>query len=258
MKQIIPFVKDITFASKIYEITSIALEHNLKMENNDSIVGNFIISGKYKMNSISINEELFDEIINFDITLDDKYDASKIEIDIDNFYYEIVNEEYLRVHIDVLLDNLVYAKKDERNEVKIEESKEIEINDNNVEERCTHEELPNYLEKLSKQDTKQIEEINMVVENAYKKEDYMNKQDNIKMPEEIKQEKTDILSDELSTNFLSNEEKYVTYKVHIIRENETIETVKELYGITKEELEKYNNLENIIQGSKIIVPLDNE
>lgn len=258
MKQIIPFVKDITFASKIYEITSIALEHNLKMENNDSIVGNFIISGKYKMNSISINEELFDEIINFDITLDDKYDASKIEIDIDNFYYEIVNEEYLRVHIDVLLDNLVYAKKDERNEVKIEESKEIEINDNNIEERCTHEELPNYLEKLSKQDTKQIEEINMVVENAYKKEDYMNKQDNIKMPEEIKQEKTDILSDELSTNFLSNEEKYVTYKVHIIRENETIETVKELYGITKEELEKYNNLENIIQGSKIIVPLDNE
>ena len=117
MKQIIPFVKDITFASKIYEITSIALEHNLKMENNDSIVGNFIISGKYKMNSISINEEDFDEIINFDITLDDKYDASKIEIDIDNFYYEIVNEEYLRVHIDVLLDNLVYAKKEERNEV---------------------------------------------------------------------------------------------------------------------------------------------
>ena len=201
MKQIIPFVKDITFASKIYEITSIALEHNLKMENNDSIVGNFIISGKYKMNSISINEEDFDETINFDITLDDKYDASKIEIDIDNFYYEIVNEEYLRVHIDVLLDNLVYAKKEERNEVKIEESKEIEINDNNIEERCTHEELPNYLEKLSDHDTKQTEEINMVVENAYKKEDYMIKQDNIKMPEEIKQEKTDILSGELSTNF---------------------------------------------------------
>ena len=256
MKQIIPFVKDITFASKIYEITSIALEHNLKMENNDSIVGNFIISGKYKMNSISINEEDFDETINFDITLDDKYDASKIEIDIDNFYYEIVNEEYLRVHIDVLLDNLVYAKKDERNEVKIEESKEIEIN--STEERCVEDELPNYLEKLSDHDTKQTEEINMVVENAYKKEDYMIKQDNIKMPEEIKQEKTDILSGELSTNFLSNEEKYVTYKVHIIRENETVETVKELYGVTKEELEKYNTLENIMQGSKIIVPLDNE
>lgn len=256
MKQIIPFVKDITFASKIYEITSIALEHNLKMENNDSIVGNFIISGKYKMNSISINEEDFDETINFDITLDDKYDASKIEIDIDNFYYEIVNEEYLRVHIDVLLDNLVYAKKEERNEVKIEESKEIEIN--STEERCVEDELPNYLEKLSDHDTKQTEEINMVVENAYKKEDYMIKQDNIKMPEEIKQEKTDILSGELSTNFLSNEEKYVTYKVHIIRENETVETVKELYGVTKEELEKYNTLENIMQGSKIIVPLDNE
>ncbi len=257
MKQIIPFVKDITLGSKIHEITSIALEHNLKMENNDSIVGNFIISGKYKMNSISINEELFEEMVNFDITLDDKYDASKIEIDIDNFYYEIVNEEYLRVHIDVLLDNLVYTKKEEKNEVKIERAKEIQI-DNNIEERCIEDELPNYLEKLSKKDTKQIEEINKVVDNAYKKEDYIIKQDNIKIPEEKKQEKTDILSSEFSSNFLVTEEKYVTYKVHIIRENETIETIKELYGVTKDELEKYNTLENIIQGSKIIVPLDNE
>ena len=34
MKQIIPFVKDINLNSNIFEITSIALEHNLKMENN--------------------------------------------------------------------------------------------------------------------------------------------------------------------------------------------------------------------------------
>ena len=53
MKQIIPFVKDISLNSKIEEITSIALEHNLKMENNDSIVGVFTISGKYKINEIS-------------------------------------------------------------------------------------------------------------------------------------------------------------------------------------------------------------
>ena len=111
MKQIIPFVKDINLNSNIFEITSIALEHNLKMENNDSIVGVFTVSGKYKINEISLNEESFENNINFDITLDDKYDASKVKIDIDDFYYEIVDDVYLRVHIDVLVDNLVYAKK---------------------------------------------------------------------------------------------------------------------------------------------------
>ena len=108
MKQIIPFVKDISLAPKIYEITSIALEHNLKMENSDSVVGSFTVSGKYRINNISINEEVFEENIPFDITLDSKYDASKVTIDIDDFYYEIVNDEFLRVHIDVLVDNLVY------------------------------------------------------------------------------------------------------------------------------------------------------
>ena len=72
MKQTIPFVKDIRLEPKVYDITSIALEHNLKMENNDSISGVFNISGKYKINDYCINEEKFDEDIPFDITLDDK------------------------------------------------------------------------------------------------------------------------------------------------------------------------------------------
>ena len=119
MKQIIPFVKDISLAPKIYEVTSIALEHNLKMENSDSVVGSFTVSGKYRINNISINEEVFEENIPFDITLDSKYDASKVTIDIDDFYYEIINDEFLRVHIDVLVDNLVYEKKE------VEKPKEI-------------------------------------------------------------------------------------------------------------------------------------
>ena len=130
MKQTIPFVKDISFNSKIAEITSISLEHNLKMENDDSVVGTFIVSGKYKVNQISINEEEFKKDINFDITLDDKYDSSKVIIDIDDFYYEIINDEFLRVHIDVLVDNLVYEKEkvEKPAEVKKEERQSIMSN----------------------------------------------------------------------------------------------------------------------------------
>ena len=45
---------------------------------------------------LGFKTEEFKKDINFDITLDDKYDSSKVIIDIDDFYYEIINEEYLR------------------------------------------------------------------------------------------------------------------------------------------------------------------
>lgn len=226
MRQTIPFVKDISFNSKIAEITSISLEQNLKMENDDSVVGTFTVSGKYKVNQISINEEEFKKDINFDITLDDKYDSSKVIIDIDDFYYEIVNEEYLRVHIDVLIDNLTYIKKEEKpviQEVEKEVLTELKTN-----ERASD----------IKEDKIKEEKVNIV-----KQEDEQSKRD---------------VKDSITTNFLDEKEQYITYKVHIIRENETVDTIIEKYNVSKEELEKYNSLDNVVLGTKIIVPISNE
>lgn len=214
MRQLIPFVKDINFTSKLSEVTSISLEHNLTMENNDSIVGEFIVSGKYKINEISINEEFFNEKIDFDITLDDKYDASKIRIDIDNFYYEIINEENLRLHIDVLIDNLEYIKKEEV--------------------------IPKIPDEI-------VEEIIDINELAFDQKERNN--DDLDVME---------ITNNLTTNFLPNEEHYSTYKIHIIRESENINTIIEKYSISKEELEKYNTLDNVMLGTKIIIPLKDE
>ena len=214
MRQLIPFVKDINFTSKLSEVTSISLEHNLTMENNDSIVGEFIVSGKYKINEISINEEFFNEKIDFDITLDDKYDASKIRIDIDNFYYEIINEENLRLHIDVLIDNLEYIKKEEV--------------------------IPKIPDEI-------VEEIVDIKELAFDQKERNN--DDLDVME---------ITNNLTTNFLPNEEHYSTYKIHIIRESENINTIIEKYSISKEELEKYNTLDNVMLGTKIIIPLKDE
>lgn len=230
MRQTIPFVKDISFNSKIAEITSISLEHNLKMENNDSVVGTFTISGKYKVNKISINEEEFKKDINFDITLDDKYDSSKVIIDIDDFYYEIVNEEYLRVHIDVLIDNLLYIKKEEKPFIQ-------EIEKNDLTELKTEERISNVndIKDISFEEEK---------ENAIK-------QDNDTIKKDDKESS-------ITTNFLNEKEQYITYKVHIIRENETVDTIIEKYNVSKEELEKYNSLDNVGLGTKIIVPISSE
>ena len=192
IKQVIPFVKDIEFNNNIYEITSISLEKELKMENNDSVVGTFLLSGKYKTNVINVNEESFSKNIDFDITLDDKYDSSNVTIDIDDFYYEIVDDNILRIHINVLIDNLCYLEKE-----------------------------------------------------VIKQEDDNNER-NI---DDIKP---------LTDKIVSFEENYSTYKVHIIREDETIDTIIEKYNTSREELTKYNDLNNVVIGSKIIVPMSNE
>ena len=91
MKQIIPFKKELLFKTKVSEITSISLEHTLNIKQEDLISGEFHINGDYKMTEGSINREKFDFKIPFDIALDSRYDMNSIVIDIDNFYYEIIN-----------------------------------------------------------------------------------------------------------------------------------------------------------------------
>lgn len=249
MKQIIPFVKDLSFKTNITEITSIALEHNLQMENGDSIVGSFTISGKYKINDISINEEVFEKNIPFDITLDDKYDASKVKIDIDDFYYEIINDEYLRVHIDVLASNLVYAK-EEVLEIREEQRPELVIPEILKEEK----------EEINEERSESMDLKNDVseekVETTVSNEDVV-QEEHLSAREDANTNNLDI-ANKLSSGFLAENEKYITYKVHIIRESETVEEIKGMYNVTTEELEKYNSLENVTIGTKIIIPIKNE
>ena len=222
MKRIIPFVNDIEFSSSIKEITSIALEHNLKMENDDSVVGEFIISGNYLKNDVSISEDSFEKTLDFDITLDDKYDSKKVKIDIDDFYYEIVDDKYLKVHIDVVVNNLFYKSKEETN---IKE----EVKDNLYE---------NYLRSDKMDENIEIKD----------EKEEITKVDLGKM--EVKEQNP--VSDNLI--FSNDSEIYVTYKVHIIRDNQTIDDVINMYNTTKEELEKYNDIENIKIGTKIVIP----
>ena len=249
MKQTIPFVKDISFNTRISEVTSIALEHNLSLVNNDSIVGNFIVGGRYKINDISINEESFEKSIPFDITLDDKYDASKVQLDIDDFYYEIINEEFLRVHIDVLADNLIYYK--EKEPMPDEIIEHISIIDDELKEENLRNDNQNI---VSEESNAVVNEKIDVKENIRDKEEIIiNKSEENKIIEQ-----TSEITNTLQSGFLSEKECYSTYKIHIIRENETLEEVKEKYNITKEELEKYNSLDKIVLGTKLIIPVFDE
>ena len=102
MKEIIPFKKEIIFDKNIDEITSISLEHTLNIKNND-LNGDFIISGEYKSEESVIP---FNKKIPFNIIVDDIYDTRFATIDIDDFYYEVKNNNTLFISIDVLIDKL--------------------------------------------------------------------------------------------------------------------------------------------------------
>ena len=110
MKKIVPFKKEIIFKSNVSEITSISLEHSLNIEDEHLISGEFIISGDYRINDNSTNTEDFLFNIPFDIHMDEKYVLDKAIIDINDFYYEIINSKVLEVNIEVSIDKLEEKK----------------------------------------------------------------------------------------------------------------------------------------------------
>lgn len=224
MKKTVPFKRDLTFKTNLSEITSISLEHTLHMEKNNLITGKFILTGDYKIADSSTNTEKFNFELPFDINIDDKYITDNVFVDIDDFYYEIVDSKILSINIDVLIDKLeekpLIKEIIEQPEMVLDiESEEEKVDIEKVEEeRCIEDEFP----------FKEIEE-------------------KVPVSEEIDNKS-------IFDNFSSAVENYSTYRVYIVRENDTIDTITQKYSMTREELEMYNDLSEIKMGDKLILP----
>ena len=127
MKKIIPLKKQIPFKTNVNEITSISLENTLH-NNKNEIEGELIITGAYKITDTSAKTDEFEFKIPTNIKIDEKYDCDNIIIDIEDFYYEIVNSNTLNVNIEVSIDNL------EEKESKEEMEKEVRCIEAEIEE----------------------------------------------------------------------------------------------------------------------------
>lgn len=244
MQKIIPFKQEKDFKDSVFEITSISLEHTLHKEKDNLITGEFLVSGDYKVVETSSVIDTFSFRFPFDIHLDEKYDLDKIQIDIDDFYYEIKNNKSLVVNIDVLLDKIEEKEIMDRNleEVKVNENSDIvpverEVFDIKKEEA---EELEN---PVIIKDTKQ----ELIIDN---KNDNVNRNDLNKINTINNEELASIFDD------VKDSSQSATYKVYIVREEDTLMTIMENYNVTKENLEKYNNLKEIKRGDKIIIPCE--
>lgn len=218
MKKIVPFKKDIEFDSNIAEISSISLEHTLKLKEENLVSGEFIISGTYKMTEASLNVDPFEYKLPFDISIDKKYDTKNIDVDINDFYYEVINNEILSISIEVVLDGL---------EEKSEEEEEIRMTEEKIETLEDREEVD------KAEDTQTV---STVEENS----------------EEVNREEDNTVKSIFEG--LDENERYAVYKVHIVTENDTTESIISEYGITRDELEAYNDLSELKIGDKLIIP----
>ena len=247
MKNIIPFKKDVIFKTNISEITSISLEHTLSIEK-EKISGDFIINGEYKISDNSSTVEPFDLKIPFEISLDERFDTDKATLDIDDFFYEIINNSVLSLSIDVLVDKL-----EEKQIIEEEIDKEPE------------EEIKEVKQNMAIFDDEQNQIIESVRESKSEdiktdKEENREKEITEEKAEEKREEVVDVKEkiDSLFNKFSSDNEVFVTYSVCIIREGDTIESVLEKYGISEDLLREYNNLKDLKIGDKLIIPNINE
>lgn len=275
MKKLVPFTKEIEFKTMISKVTSISLEHTLRVEKDNLISGYFILEGTYKMTQASQIDEEFSYKIPVDIELDEKYDTSNITLDIDDFTYEVIDEERMRLNITLCIDNIEEKEVVLPVEDVIEDFDALELEDKNSGNReskndgvlddlflDTSKKVPlefDSKKEIVEEESKQNNTDNTTINNAesvetsneliYQDNDSNNTSNDTNKPQMVNNNVSSIFS-----SFKDNIETYKTYSVYIMKEEDTIDVVLQKYGVTREELEEYNDMSDIKTGSKIIVP----
>lgn len=287
MKQIISFKKEVAFKTMIGEITNISLEHTLQFIDDSNIEGDLVINGTYKMTEASTLEETFHYSLPVDIMLTSQLDEADRSIAIDNFTYQIINEEVLELNIDILVKGLEKIEE-------IEDPEEIEVieEEHSIQIEETLEEQPEEIkeEENIRNDDQSIKDSsieNDVTEEVFKSDvstSSLSSQEDIASQQEVMNQlssTTEIpvnsVSEELPSQpvnastveisndaapvmnsifsaFANTEETYTTYSVYIFRQEDTLEDILNKYGVSREELSYYNELDNITIGSKLIIP----
>lgn len=275
MKKLVPFTKEIEFKTMISKVTSISLEHTLRVEKDNLISGYFILEGTYKMTQASQIDEEFSYKIPVDIELDEKYDTSNITLDIDDFTYEIIDEEKMRLNITLCIDNIEEKEVVLPVEDVIEDFDTLELEDKNSGNReskndgvlddlflDTSKKVPlefDSKKEIVEEESEQNNNDNITINNAesvetsneliYENNTSNNNNNDTNKPQMVNNNVSSIFS-----SFKDNIETYKTYSVYIMKEEDTIDVVLQKYGVTREELEEYNDMSDIKTGSKIIVP----
>ena len=254
MKKIVPFNNVLELASDACEITAISLEHDINIAD-DTISGLFYINGEYKMTDGAINRKQFNFELPFDIALGSNYDRSSMVVDIDDFRYELVERNKLKVNIDLYIDGEV---KEIVNDMEVKDIREI-VDDKEVKDIDNNDNDGEVLEDIMPIERK-IDLISEMLDNEEDKDGNQMNIDNININNNNDENVNDNANNnddnhsDMIFNGFNEEEKYVTYRVYRVATDDTIGKILEKYNVTKEDLLPYNNIEDIKPGDKLIIP----
>lgn len=260
MKKNVPFSKEIPFKTRIAEITDIEVTHDLTKTPYNTIEGNFLVSGSYKMTDATQIEEKFSHELPFIIDVDDRYDLEDVKIKISDFFFEIVNDDILKINIEIELDDI--------NEKQVELEKESdkpveEVREDSIKERCYDDEEDDNLEveiastitKTNNEEKQEKVEPIDILDSEIPKALEVEKTKNVTKNTENVVNATSI--SEIFTSINQDEDNFMTYYVHIVRDNDTLDDILTKYKVTREEISEYNDLDNIKIGTKLILPCVN-
>lgn len=170
-------------------------------------------------------QKVGDNYISGNFMLNGEYKIVDISVNTEKFDFELpfeisIDKKYDTSNLTIDIDDFYYELKGNKMAVN------IDVLLDNLEEK---------------------EEVRTIIEPEVKKE--VKVEEKKEVPLETK--------DEVRENFLNNlnvTEAYRTYKVYIIREGDTLNSILERFQVTKEDLEAYNDISNITVGLKIIIP----
>ena len=228
MKSIVPYTKEIVFDKRIAEICSISLEHEMDTESSE-IEGNFIVSGEFKSHEVSVNKESFQYKLPFAVAVTDQVIRDSIDFEITDFTYEVVSDAILKINIEFV----VTAEEVEESEEKVEEES---------------------IEEMRAIETEEVKEAVIEEINHLFSEENENREEVEEEEERIGEESQEIILDSASIT----ENEFTTYHIHIVSEEDTMESICTLYGTDVNTIKAYNNVEVITPGDKIIIPASDE
>ena len=227
----IPFESVIPFKTSIYEITKMSLEHDFNV-NDGVVLGNFYVTGEYKAHEVSVNKEEFKYTLPFTVELNNRIKTDSLEFNIEDFSYDILEGNKLKVNIEDFSYDIL-----EGNKLKV-----------NIEYSLEAESLEEEREELFEE----------VPEEEYKEElEVLEEKEEVK--EEEKEERVSAEEEKTIMESISSEDDtYVTYHIHIVKESETYETISTLYNVPTSLIKEYNNLEELSLGDKVLIPQGDE
>ena len=233
----IPFENEIEFKTNISEITKMSLEHDFNI-NEGSVLGNFYISGEYRSHPVSVNTDPFSYTLPFTVELSDDIDLNTIEFNIEDFSYDVVDNNKLKVNIEYSVKGDV---------------KELDTNPLDGFERVDDSTLESELEYIDSflNNEKKGEEKNEEI----KEDDGRDKEQvEFKDKEEVDRAMEENESTIMNT-IKDSDDTFVTYHIHVVSMDETLESICKKYNVPQSIISEYNsNIDSISMGDKILIP----